>query len=192
MGRVLPVIAGISAMLMLGACADLAESPTAASDTTSSAAPSTASQASTTSAAPTPTPSVVKRTVKKNRKIPYKTKRVNDPGLAKGKTRVKRRGVTGIKTLTYEVTYTDGKATDRKLLREAITRRPRARIIAVGTKQARRCHPNYSGACVPIASDVDCAGGSGNGPKYVSGPVRVVGDDVYDLDSDGDGTACES
>jgi hypothetical protein len=52
------------------------------------------------------------------------------------------------------------------------------------------CNPNYSG-CVPIASDVDCAGGSGNGPKYVSGPIRVTGSDVYDLDRDGNGIACE-
>jgi hypothetical protein len=52
------------------------------------------------------------------------------------------------------------------------------------------CDSNYSG-CVPIASDVDCAGGSGNGPKYVSGPLRVTGTDVYDLDRDGNGIACE-
>ena len=54
-----------------------------------------------------------------------------------------------------------------------------------------RCDPNYSGACVPIASDVDCAGGSGNGPKYVNGPVHVVGSDIYDLDRDGDGIGCD-
>jgi hypothetical protein len=40
-------------------------------------------------------------------------------------------------------------------------------------------------------SDVDCAGGSGNGPAYVRGPVYVVGPDVYGLDRDGDGVACE-
>jgi len=44
---------------------------------------------------------------------------------------------------------------------------------------------------VPIASDVDCAGGSGNGPEYVAGPITVVGPDVYGLDRDGDGVACE-
>ncbi|WP_422746329.1 hypothetical protein ACN27E_01825 [Mycobacterium sp. WMMD1722] len=53
------------------------------------------------------------------------------------------------------------------------------------------CDPNYSGPCVPIASDVDCAGGSGNGPAYVSGPVTVVGNDIYGLDRDGNGTGCE-
>jgi hypothetical protein len=38
---------------------------------------------------------------------------------------------------------------------------------------------------------VDCAGGSGNGPAYVAGPVFVVGSDIYDLDRDGDGVACD-
>jgi hypothetical protein len=56
-----------------------------------------------------------------------------------------------------------------------------------------RCDRNYSGRCLrPNVSDYDCAGGSGNGPYYVRGPFRVVGDDHYGLDSDGDGTACES
>jgi hypothetical protein len=54
------------------------------------------------------------------------------------------------------------------------------------------CDPNYSG-CVPVASDVDCAGGSGNGPAYVRGPVSVIGRDIYDLDgNDNDGIGCES
>ncbi|HEV7648141.1 MAG TPA: hypothetical protein VGP26_08275 [Actinophytocola sp.] len=57
-------------------------------------------------------------------------------------------------------------------------------------KPAATCDPNYSG-CVPVASDVDCAGGSGNGPAYVAGPVEVIGSDIYDLDRDGDGVACE-
>ena len=42
----------------------------------------------------------------------------------------------------------------------------------------------------PPASDYDCRGGSGSGPKY-SRPVRVAGSDPYELDADGDGRACE-
>lgn len=53
------------------------------------------------------------------------------------------------------------------------------------------CHPSYIGACVPFARDVDCAGGSGNGPEYARGPIQVVGPDVYGLDRDSDGVACE-
>jgi len=57
--------------------------------------------------------------------------------------------------------------------------------------QQSNCDSNYSGACVPIASDVDCASGTGNGPAYVDGPVYIVGTDIYGLDRDGDGVACE-
>ncbi len=57
---------------------------------------------------------------------------------------------------------------------------------------ATQCHPSYHGACLdPSVSDYDCAGGSGNGPGYIQGPFRVVGPDVYRLDGDGDGIACE-
>ena len=62
----------------------------------------------------------------------------------------------------------------------------------VAQGQGSSCDPNYSGDCVPIASDVDCASGSGNGPAYVEGPVTVVGNDIYDLDSNGDGVGCEA
>jgi uncharacterized membrane protein len=52
------------------------------------------------------------------------------------------------------------------------------------------CDPNYSGQCVPVTSDVDCAGGSGDGPAYLTGTVTVVGTDHYGLDRDHDGTGC--
>jgi hypothetical protein len=53
------------------------------------------------------------------------------------------------------------------------------------------CDPSYKGACLdPTASDYDCEGGSGDGPKY-TGTVTVVGDDHFDLDRDGDGTGCD-
>jgi hypothetical protein len=65
--------------------------------------------------------------------------------------------------------------------------------VAQSTAPAKkRCDPNYSGRCLkPNVSDYDCAGGSGNGPYYVSGPFRVVGTDHYRLDADRDGIACE-
>jgi hypothetical protein len=56
---------------------------------------------------------------------------------------------------------------------------------------SEECDPNYAGACLdPDSSDYDCEGGSGDGPDY-TGIVEVVGDDPYDLDRDGDGTACD-
>jgi hypothetical protein len=58
-------------------------------------------------------------------------------------------------------------------------------------KRPKKCHPSYTGACLDrYASDYDCIGGSGNGPKY-TGLVRVVGPDVFRLDADHDGWGCE-
>jgi hypothetical protein len=52
------------------------------------------------------------------------------------------------------------------------------------------CTPGYD-PCIPPGDDVDCAGGSGNGPRYVEGPVYVTGSDPYGLDTDHDGVGCE-
>ena len=56
------------------------------------------------------------------------------------------------------------------------------------------CTPGYS-PCIPNkSSDVDCAAGSGNGPRYTKrGVVYHVkrGYDRYRLDADHDGLGCE-
>ncbi|MET7808682.1 G5 domain-containing protein [Micromonospora chersina] len=166
-------------------------------------APSTATEAglAATPAAPSPTavtptaaatPVVETRTVTETQKIAYQTRTVNDSSLPKGTRKVTTRGAAGVKTLTYQVTLTDGVQTAKKLVRSQVTKAPITQVVRVGTKVTQQCDPNYSGACVPIASDVDCAGGSGDGPAYVDGPVRVVGSDIYRLDRDGDGIACDT
>lgn len=143
-------------------------------------------------------PVVTTKTVTETKRVPYKKTTVKDSGLAKGKTRVVTAGVSGRKIITYKVTFTDGKETARAVVSEKLAKKPVNQVIAVGTyvyvappKPKSNCDPNYSG-CVPVASDVDCAGGSGNGPAYTSGPVRVIGVDIYDLDRDGDGYGCDS
>jgi hypothetical protein len=187
-------IAGAASVGALVACSD------SVPDRSSEAIPSTPSTPSATiTATPTPTvmkPRIEKKTIVEIRTIPFKKKTVKDSSLAKGKTDIRTRGVTGKKRLTYELTYANGVQTGKRLVREVITTRPINQVTAIGTRvepqPASECDPNYSGACVPIASDVDCAGGSGNGPAYVRGPVRVVGTDIYDLDRDSNGIGCEA
>ena len=54
------------------------------------------------------------------------------------------------------------------------------------------CDPSYPSVCIPVgAADYDCAGGSGNGPNYIAGPLTVLPPDPHGLDSDGDGVGCE-
>jgi hypothetical protein len=87
--------------------------------------------------------------------------------------------------------------------RLAVVRRARRREIAAAEAAAAapepqpaaepvsNCHPSYDPCLDPNASDYDCDGGSGDGPNY-TGFVTVTGPDDYGLDSDGDGTGCES
>jgi hypothetical protein len=136
-------------------------------------------------------------TVSKTAKIRFTTKTVKDPTLAKGKSRIVTPGVLGVERLIFDVTLVGGKETSRRLVSREVITPPVTQVKALGTKvdatapAGAGCDPNYAGACVPIASDVDCAGGSGNGPAYVKGPVTVIGSDIYGLDRDKDGIGCE-
>ncbi|MCA2213320.1 G5 domain-containing protein [Jidongwangia harbinensis] len=167
--------------------ADPGPATAATAAATPSAGPATASPTEEVAA-----PVVQKRTVVERTSIAYRTRKVDDSSLDKGETRVRTAGVRGVRTLTYEVTVTDGEQTDRRLVRSEVTRKPVTKVVAVGTRtdSGGDCRSGYR-PCVPIASDVDCAGGSGDGPEYVSGPIRVTGSDPYDLDRDGDGIACD-
>ena len=101
-----------------------------------------------------------------------RSRRVRLPGWRPYNARVRR--VRG----GYDVRATRGS----KVIRFQYTRR----------SPGRNCDPNYVSACLnPNSPDYDCAGGSGNGPDY-TGQVRVVGDDHFDLDRDGDGVACQT
>lgn len=143
-------------------------------------------------------------------KITHKTLRIKDPipfsrdtaetsTLDKGVTAVDQKGEPGVRIRVVEVVLKNGVEVGRKLVRNYVKQKPIAQVKLVGTRvdpkpksAPSNCDPNYSGACVPIASDVDCAGGSGDGPAYVEGPVTVVGDDIYDLNRDDDNIACDS
>jgi resuscitation-promoting factor RpfB len=184
------VLVACSAQDDTGRVGSAAESP-APARVTAAAKPTGATPTKVASTRPTTQRKIVVET----RTIPFQRVTVKDSSLEQGRTLVTTRGVRGMKRLTYEVTLSNGVQTRKRLLREVVVTRPIDQVTTVGTKvgaePAGQCDPNYSGGCVPIASDVDCAGGSGNGPAYVAGPVTVVGSDIYDLDRDSDGIGCE-
>ena len=170
---------------------------TPAPETTPTPTPTPTSTATSTAPKPvttTKTAVTTKKTVVEFRTIPFKKKTVTDSSMPKGERTIRTTGVNGTRKLTYQITYVNGVQTDKDLLRDQVSKEPRSQVTAVGTKveqpESSGCDPNYSG-CVPIASDVDCSGGSGNGPEYVAGPVRVIGSDIYRLDADHDGLGCE-
>jgi hypothetical protein len=151
---------------------------------------------------PSPTPRTSTRTEKTTEPILFEATSVDDGALPRGQSQVTVAGANGEKALIYRVTLVDGVETARELISESVSVPPVTQVTTVGTydppppaaeppPQAALCDSNYADVCVPIASDVDCAWGTGDGPAYLDGVARVVGTDIYGLDRNGDGYACE-
>ena len=176
---------------------DQTATPTRSSTPTPSAT-SSASLGTRADKTPSPAPTLIHRIVRINESIPFAARTIDTATLKKGVVRLKQTGRAGVRTKVFRVTLRDGTEVSRTLVKIVTAKEPVPQIKLRGTwvprpapKPKSNCDPNYSGACVPIASDVDCGGGSGNGPAYVYGVVKVVGSDIYDLDRDGDGYGCE-
>lgn len=133
---------------------------------------------------PNPTTAVkaaVVKTETTTEAIPFETQTIDDSSLTSGTDQVRTEGVNGVKTKTWNVTYTDGKETGRTLAKEETTTSPVTKVIAHGTKP--NCDPNYT-PCIPYVSyDLDCAD--------IGFTVRVIGADRHRLDRDHDGYGCE-
>jgi hypothetical protein len=193
---------GFGALALLFMVLSGITTPSASIKTQTPNDPVTQQESSSVSEAESVETEPITKSITETEVIPFESKTVQDSSMAKGTTKVTTAGVNGLRTLTFEVSTLDGVETSRKLTEERVTTAPVAQVTKVGTKTSPQaqapvrpsgnCDPNYSGACVPIDSDVDCSSGSGNGPSYVRGPVTVIGRDIYDLDRDGNGTGCEN
>jgi resuscitation-promoting factor RpfB len=105
---------------------------------TSPAAPAHPGASTKATASQRPQPVIEKRFVTETRAIAFATRTVRDNTLAKGTRTVRTSGVPGVRTLTYEVTLTDGLPTAKKLVRSVVTKEPVTEVIAVGTKPGPR------------------------------------------------------
>ena len=208
------VIVGLF-VVMIGSSANAGVQPDSAPQASLIAGASTVTETSASptpkpkrSATPTPTPTAVatEAEVQETTAIPFAGVSVDDDTIDVGASAVTVGGGNGEKVTTYLVKYIDGVEISRTVAREETTVQPVDEVTSIGTRvpepepvavaepapESNGCDSNYADVCVPVASDVDCAGGSGNGPAYVDGPLRIVGSDVYDLDRDGDGIACDA
>ncbi|WP_158647630.1 G5 domain-containing protein [Actinoplanes sp. ATCC 53533] len=79
-------------------------------------------------------PEVRTEQVSETEAIPFHTRLVRDPSLPPGTREIETPGVPGERMLRYEVTYTGGRETSRKLLDSTITREPQDRVVAFGNR----------------------------------------------------------
>ncbi len=54
----------------------------------------------------------------------------------------------------------------------------------------RLCNPNYSGCLLDDIGNYSCEGSGGSGPNF-TGKLQVLGSDVFFLDKDQNGWACD-
>ena len=198
------VALGVAALLVTGgaiasASTGPAQRPTASQPQTLAELPTSAPEPART---PSPSPTTFD-TLAEEVAVPYAATTVDDPQRDQGTTTLVTAGVDGVKVVSYRVTLVDGVEVSREVVGEVMKTPAIDQVTAIGSRApvaapvplvqqgSGTCDANYADACVPVASDVDCAGGSGDGPAYVDGPVRIVGSDPYDLDRDGDGIACD-
>ena len=77
---------------------------------------------------------IKKKKVKKE-KIPFKTIQAKDPDMFKGETIVDREGVVGLRNVTYELKYRNGKFKKRVVVKANVKRKSVAARVRVGTKE---------------------------------------------------------
>jgi len=80
-------------------------------------------------------PKVEHQEIATTEEIPYASRTENNADLAEGTRNVKQAGVKGTKTITWDITLTDGKETARTKKSEKVTKEPVEEIIEVGTKK---------------------------------------------------------
>lgn len=150
-------VAAITGVLLfgaIGAMAQPAETPKPA-----------ASQATITETAkpevkPTPKPQskVEKKNEEKREVARYTSSTVNDATLAQGTTQMRNKGVDGVRTIVFEVTYTDGVETARQEVGSTITTAPANEVIAIGTMVPQTSQSNCpDGTYVNSAGNVVCS-----------------------------------
>lgn len=117
-----------------------------------------------------PEPVVETKTETSTKPIPYSTKYVDDNSLPKDQIKTTTHGVDGAETTTYEVTYTDGVETSRKVINIITTKQPVTEVISRGTYVAPKTQPATS---CPNGTYVNSAGNTVCRPT--SSPSRPAG-----------------
>jgi len=164
------VLLGFGALIVLGAAGGHNQPLNTTAPTSSSQ-----QQLQTTSKPAVKADTITKQTVTETQSIPFDSKTVNDPTLNKGVTQITTVGVNGEKTLTYEVTYTNGVQTGKQLVKEEVTTQPITQITSVGTYVAPApscpngtyvntygdtvCSP-YSSPTAPAGATAQCVDGT--------------------------------
>jgi hypothetical protein len=131
-------------------------------------------------------PTVVTKIETEVQAIPYGSTTVNNSSMTKGTSKVTSAGINGSQTLTYKVTYTNGKQANRQLVNTTITTQPVTQVTSIGTYVAPPPPPAptcSNGSYVNSAGNTVC-----NPSSSSSGATAKCGDGTYSYSQSRSGT----
>lgn len=132
--RAVLATSGAAVLLVVGAgCAADAGTTNAVATPTSAPAAHHAAHARAVTPTPTPSPVVTTKLVQQTAPIPFGTTTIDDAARVKGTSAVTTKGVDGVRTTTYRVTYTNGVETGRTQVSQVVTTAPVTQVTTVGT-----------------------------------------------------------
>lgn len=145
--------------------------------------------------APPAAPEVRTEQISETEAIPFRTRLVRDPSLPPGTREIETPGVPGERLLRYEVTYTGGRETSRKLLDSTITREPQDRVVAFGNRGRGGRHGGQHsggrgdrecrllGSCVRMGRGAACTpNDKGSDGKFDARQESIIDGDLSLLD----------
>lgn len=95
-----------------------------------------------------------------------------DPTLAEGQVVIEQEGQAGTRVIVEEVTLTDGKETNRKVISNQITLQPTATIKRIGTKKADTVEHKQERQTVTSTDKIQTE--TRNNPELAQGEERII------------------
>lgn len=122
--------------------------------------------------------------------VPFSTKRVENPSMAKGATEIATKGVKGTNEETWTVVYKDGKKVSEKKVSTKVVKAPVTQVVKVGTKKAESSSASSrSNSRSRSNSGSTSNAGSRSNSGSASNPVTSGSTCVASTYGEGDGTA---
>lgn len=122
--------------------------------------------------------------------VPFSTKRVENPSMAKGVTEIATKGVKGTNEETWTVVYKDGKKVSEKKVSTKVVKAPVTQVVKVGTKKAESSSASsrLNSRSRSNSGSTSNAGSRSNSGS-ASNPVTSGSTCVASTYGEGDGTA---
>ncbi|WP_221268490.1 septal ring lytic transglycosylase RlpA family protein [Cutibacterium avidum] len=122
--------------------------------------------------------------------VPFSTKRVENPSMAKGATEIATKGVKGTNEETWTVVYKDGKKVSEKKVSTKVVKAPVTQVVKVGTKKAESSSASsrLNSRSRSNSGSTSNAGSRSNSGS-ASNPVTSGSTCVASTYGEGDGTA---